>query len=172
MFASLFIDNIQEEFSIERLLLFPDMKFQTSGNVSLWTFTARKDTLSEESSLIEFQVWRPSTNCDTMETEYELVGRNLVTDATPTEFLNVYEYRVPQSNQTQVQEGDVFAVFQSGGGPVFVTNIGYLSYKPRLNGMNRIGIGEKMEVVSTGQYLFPMVRSNMTKTGIREDYCL
>ncbi|XP_064401283.1 uncharacterized protein LOC135347287 [Halichondria panicea] len=166
MFTSLFIDNIEKEVSIERLLLFPDMTFQASGNISLWTFTARRDILIEESSEIEFLVWRPSINCDTMNTEYELVGSNAVTDAKPTEFLNVYEYSVPQSNQIQVQEGDVFAVFQSGGDAfslVFVTDIGHLYYKPRLNLMNRNR--EKMEFVSSGHYLFPMVSSNMTMTG-------
>ena len=169
MFTSLFIDNIVKEVSIERLLLFPDMTFQASGNISLWTFTARRDILIEESSEIEFLVWRPSINCDTMNTEYELVGSNAVTDAKPTEFLNVYEYSVPQSNQIQVQEGDVFAVFQSGGdafSPVFVTDIGHLYYKPRLNLMNRNR--EKMEFVSSGHYLFPMVSSNMTMTGMQK----
>ena len=168
MFTSLFIDNIENEVSMDRLLLFPDMTFQASGNISLWTFTARRDTSSEESSEIEFLVWRPSINCDTMNTEYELVGSNAVTDAKPTEFLNVYEYSVPQSNQIQVQEGDVFAVFQSGGdafSPVFVTDIGHLYYKPQLNLMNRNR--EKMEFVSSGHYLFPMVSFNMTMTGIQ-----
>ncbi|XP_064401282.1 uncharacterized protein LOC135347286 isoform X2 [Halichondria panicea] len=166
MFTSLFIDNIENEVSMDRLLLFPDMTFQASGNISLWTFTARRDTSIEESSEIEFLVWRPSIKCDTINTEYELVGSNAVTDAKPTEFLNVYEYSVPQSNQIQVQEGDVFAVFQSGGdafSPVFVTDIGHLYYKPQLNLMNRNR--EKMEFVSSGHYLFLMVSFIMTMTG-------
>ncbi len=166
--TSLFIDNIEERISNNRLLLFPTMTFQRSGNISSWSFTARREIIGPGISQIEFQVWSPEINCDTMMTEYRKIGQNTISvaDLKPTGFQNLFKYQVPLSNQISVVKDDVFAVLQTKGDEfslVFVTEIGHLAYESHPRDINK-GLVE-FEPTSDSLYLFPLVTFNLTESG-------
>ncbi len=167
----MFIDNIEEPSSDDRLLLFPTMIFEMSGNITSWTFTARRDFMEEEASQMEFQVWSPNINCNSrsMMIEYRKIGQNKISmsDLKQTGFQNVFEYKVPVSEQIEVVKGDVFGVVQPEGDAmsvVFVKDTGHLAYESHSSGSNN-GL---VEFEPTRDYLFPLVAFDLVESGMNK----
>lgn len=166
MQTSLFIDNIEKP-DEDRLLLFPTMTFQESGNISSWIFAVLVPMgESDEMNRIEFHVWSRDLGCESRMTRYRKIGQNTISmsDLKPTGFQNVYEYEVPPTQQIPVIKEDVFAVFQSEDSSislVFAEEIGHLAYEPHIGDSNE-GL---VEFESNGKYFFPLVTFKQLESG-------
>ena len=104
---AILIYSVRETSDNERLMVLPSMNFLCNGNISRWTFWARRQ--GGGGQYPRFQLWRPN-GTDRYERVYESStdSSRFTTEANSGLTINVPPAPIP------VQAGDVLGVYQPG----------------------------------------------------------